>query len=1128
MNKKPLPVGAALVAAFLLFPVPASAYDEHAVSRPDGTDALRIRFYGVGDGDYVRSMGEPTSATWNLNDQQKRHILGAAQYWAEVITPEPGGLPVVVNVGTFDNANAFGTSTMLIDDDSGLIYTGMQVGFQGWPLSDEALDHGSHGQFAMGRLGYADEEFVPSQLGMMARIDASGVAVHELAHGLGVMNLAGDVDGEATPHFGTALDVWADHLVDDNGNPARPGQAILCTGCNNPYDPAAFDARQDRSLFIGEHVMDALEGGLPGVPVRMLAEHPDGSFSVDDNYMSHIELQNSLMSHQDYRNYARFMEAELAILQDLGYTIDRRNFFGRSIYGSGLDIVNDRGFHARDAAGTTYLPGQYNTATTGLGLHVYGSHNRIRQVADLLSGGAGGTGIRVDGEGNALTVDPGVRVHATGLNGQGIIFAYGKGHTLVHRGEVRATGERGVGLRFDFGHNLLGDATEYRGSYIRTDFIGKLPLLPALQGALVDVADITGTIEGREAAIYMSPNALVNRVNIMAGARIDGDIVSEYRERDDRGALRLATVSFGQKADAAGRSTGAGDGDFAMRYTGSLRGTNLQVSLNGGVTALEGNNAVHGVTVQQGAALAGNGDFTISDEGVFRNDGTIAPGDSLAASPGIGRIAIAGDFVQGEMGRLLADFRPSQSYDLVSVSGTARLDGTLELRPEAGWYASEWQLDANIVDATRFEGEFAQVKLDAASPTLAFGTKAASPGRFTLTATRPEDAYARHAADGNGRRAGIALGQLASAAGAASPDAAAARDFVAAIDFSAPDGSDVRRALSQVSPGAYNAGVSASLHREREVMDVVLRGLTTPFGTGAAGGGGAASANGQWQGFAMAFGGRAQQDAHGSAIGHDVSTVGLVLGTTRRAGSAAAWRYGAHMNIAHQSIGFDSPLSGKGRTTAFGLGLHTAYAADEREGLHLYGGVRVGIEHASMERNINAAGYRASHKADWTGHSASAAVGGGYRWRLGEGVSAGPVAALQYAWVSRPAVEESGNAATRLRLDKGRFDALRSSLGVAAEAAWSLENGAAFTALAQATWDREWLDRAAVQHARFAAFPAIPLQSRNEVVPRNSLGLKASLNYQPNARVSVGAAVTGQLGGGYREVRGELRVRWAF
>src|SRR5690606_11768627 len=107
-------------------------------------------------------------------------------------------------------------------------------------------------------------------------------------------------------------------------------------------------------------------------------------------------------------------------------------------YGSGLDIVNNEGFFARNAEGKQYLHGQYNRSSLGLGLHVYGSHNRVRQVGDLLAAGVGGAGIRVDGEGNTVIIERGTRVHANGMDGQGVMFTYGKNHVLVHRGDVEA------------------------------------------------------------------------------------------------------------------------------------------------------------------------------------------------------------------------------------------------------------------------------------------------------------------------------------------------------------------------------------------------------------------------------------------------------------------------------------------------------------------------------------------------------------------------------------------------------------------------------------------------------------------------------------------------------------------
>lgn len=93
--------------------------------------------------------------------------------------------------------------------------------------------------------------------------------------------------------------------------------------------------------FEGKNVSEALGGKtftradgkkISGIPIN-LWEDSEPEFS-------HSDLARSMMSHQNYRSYNNFMEAELALLQDIGYDIDRKNFYGKSIYEDNLNLVN--------------------------------------------------------------------------------------------------------------------------------------------------------------------------------------------------------------------------------------------------------------------------------------------------------------------------------------------------------------------------------------------------------------------------------------------------------------------------------------------------------------------------------------------------------------------------------------------------------------------------------------------------------------------------------------------------------------------------------------------------------------------------------------------------------------------
>lgn len=365
------------------------------------------------------------------------------------------------------------------------------------------------------------------------------------------------------------------------------------------------------------------------------------------------------MSHQQYSNYMTLMEAECAVLQDIGYTIARRNLFGYSVYNHGITLINDNPYFGRNSQGMAYIANTYKMATVGLGLHGYGSNNRIIQRADLLSAAAGGAGTRVDGIGNDIAILSGARVYANGVNGLGVLFSYGMDHNLTQRGDVEALGENGIAVSFDFGHNSMGDANEYRGSYFVTSAENNLEddfpdyyaaVLAEMSDPLIKNFDLSGRVAGSKAAIYMADSAYVDRMNIMQGASITGDIVSNYQGTNAFGYLRITTCGFGQEADDEDRATSKSDANFSISYADNIIGDNVSLQLLGGASVLTGSHDLYEVIVENGATLIDSGEYQINNLRFFNTRGT------LYSSQIGGVITVKGNYGQTERGLLQLAF----------------------------------------------------------------------------------------------------------------------------------------------------------------------------------------------------------------------------------------------------------------------------------------------------------------------------------------------------------------------------------------------------------------------------------------------------------------------------------------
>lgn len=129
------------------------------------------------------------------------------------------------------------------------------------------------------------------------------------------------------------------------------------------------------------------------------------------------------------------------------------------------------------------------------------------------------------------------------------------------------------------------------------------------------------------------------------------------------------------------------------------------------------------VVICAAGVLSGSGVIT-SD--VF-SDGVVAPGTST------GRLAIVGTFVQSSLGRLeveLAGYTPETEHDVLSVTETAMIDGSIGLTflPE---FVPELANRQSFLDAFIIEGTFADVTWDGAPGEFLFELEYADPDNIS-------------------------------------------------------------------------------------------------------------------------------------------------------------------------------------------------------------------------------------------------------------------------------------------------------------------------------------------------------------------------------------------------------------
>ena len=782
-RKKMYVLSAALLAGSVSMAPIASAADSPYIASEEITFGdnvfAEIKFLKEGEGigrgqddkDYIVDK-----AVYDLPKELIQGTLDSTVYWSDILgAGAKNTTPWQIFVNTEKDQNAGATSNSIESDGVGqamnsynhaVNYIGEQIQ-DGVVLSTITYDNAKTGVLPKGNYGLSEitigdymganrtdaingwwidtDTVLPTN---EQAADFVGTIRHELGHALGISLQTGTTSAGALCINDSITDTksWTLHLYDQNGNQAKAGKPIVTSSAIGSGDVSQYfvvdtDTTSDGkgyAYFMGDNVTDALGGatffGRSGLPVNGW----EGSTFEG----SHLQTAG-MMSHRPYSNYTSFMEAELAVMQDLGYNIDRKAFFGRSIYGNGGTIDNTQGFFARNEAGTAYLDNTYSTVPLGIGLHIYGSENVVMQSANILTKGVGGTGIRVDGTENTLVIPAATEIHADGTRGNGILVAYGRNQTVDQAGTVTANGDGGTGVRFDFGSSSNGATDEYRGSYIRykrgvnsageinqannldiTDMNANTYNANAqeLNGPQVVNYNLSGTLSGAGNAIYISKNAFVKNININSGAAITGNITSDWKQFGadecegayERGFLReRLTIQYNGKRGSDGYLYPNYIPDLVtnlnintdLNYAGDITGEdNMKLNVTAGTFKYSGSADVVNVTVAKDAALFG-GYFKVNDmsenidsedgfsdttTGKFYNHGTIGPNSANEDLEITGNLESDGTLYAYAGG----------SKGSIVVSGKANIDGSTVTAENSLPGESISVLSANSVNGT--------------------------------------------------------------------------------------------------------------------------------------------------------------------------------------------------------------------------------------------------------------------------------------------------------------------------------------------------------------------------------------------------------------------------------------------
>ena len=382
------------------------------------------------------------------------------------------------------------------------------------------------------------------------------VVMHEFTHSLGMVDSV--VKAEAGKYYWSSnINAYSKSLYDIFGTQAQSEQEIVLVDDGNmaDHDPNKFylckpDAANYKNPTFHDTNVNALTNNK-GVSVlgalNRVVNGEQQDYLDNGSSLSHVD---SLLSYMHFGNYGAntmVTELDLALLQDLGYNIDRGKYFGASYLDYGT--VSNEGVVSSFSSDTYTQTNAFEGGATRsfvTGAHIYRNGLTLNQNADITVEGPYGAGVIISGAGNTLNVASETTISANNDCGTGIGVNYGSRNNINIAGTVTALGEQGIGLLINGDCENYYSKDTYIASRSNPDLasdmatINKWAEMAELNegtkdviekaiadnnGYSVDSLNITGTLAGNYASIYIGSYNYIKNINVSGNGRIVGDIL---------------------------------------------------------------------------------------------------------------------------------------------------------------------------------------------------------------------------------------------------------------------------------------------------------------------------------------------------------------------------------------------------------------------------------------------------------------------------------------------------------------------------------------------------------------------------------------------------------------------------